>query len=87
MLLTRIPAASTYSPFIALCREDYPKVWFWTRQEWNSVMQVPVLVVDEEGEVFPELDEEEEGSREPPRHLVQPARVVSIELPKVSTLP
>ena len=49
-------------------------------------MQVPVLMVDEEGEVFPELDEEEE-SREPPRHLVQPARVVSIELPKVSTLP
>ena len=27
---------------------------------------MPVLVVDEEGEVFPELDEEEEGSREPP---------------------
>ena len=29
-------------------------------------MQVPALVVDEEGEVFPELDKEEEGSREPP---------------------
>ena len=28
-------------------------------------MQVPVLVVDEEGEVIPELDEEE-GSKEPP---------------------
>ena len=30
------------------------------------MMQVPVLVVDEEGEVIPELDEEEEGSKEPP---------------------
>jgi hypothetical protein len=65
MLLVRIPAAHTKNHIVALRREDYPKIRFWTRQDWNSAAQVPVLEVDEEGEVFPELDEEEEGSKEP----------------------
>ena len=65
MLLTHIPAASTYNHSVPLRREDYPKVRFWTRQDWNSATQVPVLEVDEEGEAFPELDEEEEGFKEP----------------------
>jgi len=65
MLLTHIPAASTYNHSVPLCQEDYPKVQFWTMQDWNSAMQVPVLEVDEEGEAFPELDKEEEGFKEP----------------------
>ena len=62
MLLTRIPASlNTPINSVTLRQEDYPHVRFWTRQEWNSAAQTPVLSVDEEGEAFPELDEEEDG--------------------------
>lgn len=66
MLLTRIPA-TTNAPIhsIALRREDYPHVRFWTRQDWNAAEQTQVLTVDEEGEVFPELDkEDDDGSKQ-----------------------
>ena len=62
MLLTRIPASlNTPINSVTLHQEDYPHVRFWTRQEWNSAAQTPVLSVDKEGEAFPELDEEEDG--------------------------
>lgn len=48
----------------ALRREDYPNVRFWTRQDWNSAAQLQVLEVDDEAEVFPDVDEEDE-SKEP----------------------
>lgn len=69
MLLTRIPAAVN-APItsVALRREDYPNVRFWTRQDWNSAAQAQVLDVDEEGEVFPEVDDDE-GSNQ---HLPSP---------------
>ena len=61
MLLTRIPAGSTSSiSLVPLRQEDYPHVRFWTRQDWNSVAQAQVLELDEEGENFPEADEEED---------------------------
>lgn len=66
MLLTRIPASGNFSnKSIALRQEDYPNVQFWTRQDWNSASQAQLLEIDEEGEVFPEPDEEEEGSKQP----------------------
>ena len=66
MLLTRIPAAPN-APInsITLRQEDYPHVRFWTRQAWNSAAQTQVLSVDEDGEAFPELDEEDDGSKQP----------------------
>jgi hypothetical protein len=65
MLLTHIPAAASLNHHTALRREDYPNVRFWTRQDWNSNTQVQALEVDEDGEVFPEVDEEDDGSKEP----------------------
>lgn len=66
MLLTHIPAAPN-APInsITLRQEDYPHVRFWTRQAWNSAAQTQVLSVDEDGEAFPELDEEDDGSKQP----------------------
>ena len=67
MLLTHIPAGGAASPIssISLRQEDYPHVRFWTRHDWNSATQVQVLELDEEGEIFPEADEEEDGSNQP----------------------
>lgn len=66
MLLTHIPAASTPTRHVALCQQDYPNVWFWTRQDWNAAMQDQALEVDQlaDGDVFPEVDEEDDGSKE-----------------------
>ncbi|KJA13031.1 hypothetical protein HYPSUDRAFT_209885 [Hypholoma sublateritium FD-334 SS-4] len=69
MLLTRIPANTLGSVdnHVALRRDDYPNVRFWTRQEWNSAMHDNVLQVDppDESELFPELEEEGDESKEP----------------------
>lgn len=67
MLLTHIPAApNALVNSITLRQEDYPNVRFWTRQDWNLAAQTQVLSVDEEGEIFPEIDEEdEEGPKQP----------------------
>ena len=75
MLLTHIPAATTQPNCRpALRQEDYPNVRFWTRHAWNSTAQEPILEIDapEEGELFPDLDEEGEGSKE---HHPGPANV------------
>ncbi|KAF9473243.1 hypothetical protein BDN70DRAFT_937577 [Pholiota conissans] len=65
MLLNRIPASPTNRP--ALCQKDYPNVRFWTRHDWNAATQDQVLEVDldEEGEMFPEPDEDEDAPKEP----------------------
>lgn len=66
MLLSRIPAApNLFNKSTALRQEDYPDVRFWTRQDWNLASQAQVLEIDEEGEVFPDPEEEEEGSKQP----------------------
>ncbi|KJA13935.1 hypothetical protein HYPSUDRAFT_209121 [Hypholoma sublateritium FD-334 SS-4] len=59
MLLTHIPATTKYQP--ALRREDYPRVRFWTRQDWNAASQEQILELEQpdESEAFPELDIEE----------------------------
>ena len=66
MLLTRIPEGTlAFDKSTALCQEDYPNVRFWTRQSWNLASQAQVIEIDEEGEAFPELEEEEEGPKQP----------------------
>lgn len=67
MLLTHIPAATIPNNHPTLRQEDYPHIRFWTRQDWNAAAQEQILEVNslEEGEVFPDLDEEDDGSKEP----------------------
>lgn len=67
MLLTHIPAATTPHCHPSLRQEDYPNIRFWTRQDWNAAAQEQVLEVDaaEEGETFPDFDEEDGGSKDP----------------------
>lgn len=67
MLLTRIPAStSTCNRLVTLRHGDYPNVRFWTRQDWNNAAQEDILQVDqpEESELFPELDEEGDESKD-----------------------
>ena len=59
MLLTHIPATTKHQP--ALHCEDYPRVRFWTRQDWNAASQDQILELEQpdESEAFPELNIEE----------------------------
>lgn len=68
MLLTRIPDNTLHvDNHIALRHDNYPNVRFWTRQEWNSAIHDDVLEVEppDESELFPELEEEGDESKEP----------------------
>lgn len=75
MLLTHIPA-TTNNHQIALRREDYPHVRFWTRQDWNSASQSEQILEVEQAddlEAFPDLDIEEGGEPKEPSPAAGPA--------------
>ncbi len=67
MLLTHIPASITVNSRPSLRQDDYPNIRFWTRQDWNAAAQEQILDVDvpDDGEIFADIDEEDERPKEP----------------------